>query len=217
MSGTFTTTDGISPTAITRATGTDIALRINGLKATGAGLNATLNSSTLSLSFTADKSLVAGETVTFSIDGGGAKFQLGPDVVSSQQARLGIQSVSTAQLGGLNGKLFELFSGGTKALATDAGGASAVVGDVITAVTTLRGRLGAFQKTTLDTNIATLTDTLSNLTDAQSTIRDADFAAESANLTRAQILVQAGTQVLQISNQRPQAILALLRQGIVVH
>jgi flagellin len=213
LSGTFTTTDGVSPTAITRATGTDIALRINGLKATGAGLNATLNSSTLSLSFTADKTLVAGETVTFSIDGGGAKFQLGPDVVSSQQARFGIQSVSTAQLGGLNGKLFEMFSGGTKALATDARGASAVVSDVINAITTLRGRLGAFQKTTLDTNIATLTDTLSNLIDAQSTIRDADFAAESANLTRGQILVQAGTQVLQISNQRPQAILALLRQG----
>ena len=40
---------------------------------------------------------------------------------------------------------------------------------------------------------------------------DADFAAESANLTRAQILVQSGTSVLQIANTQPQNVLALLR------
>jgi len=211
LSGTFSTGDG-SNVAATRSSGADVSLRINGLQATGDGLNASLNSSTLNLSFSVDASAQDGDTLSFSIDGGGANFQLGPDVISSQQARLGIQSVSTAQLGGKDGKLFELASGGSKALNTDPNGAAAVVTDVIDSITTLRGRIGAFQKTALDTNISTLTDTLSNLTDAQSSIRDADFAAESANLTRAQILVQAGTSVLQISNQRPQAILALLRQ-----
>jgi flagellin-like hook-associated protein FlgL len=52
---------------------------------------------------------------------------------------------------------------------------------------------------------------LANLTEAESSIRDADFAAESAKLTRAQILVQAGTSVLAIANQNPQNVLALLR------
>jgi flagellin len=56
-----------------------------------------------------------------------------------------------------------------------------------------------------------LNDTLINLTEAESNIRDADFAAESANLTRAQILVQSGTAVLQIANSNPQNVLSLLR------
>jgi flagellin-like hook-associated protein FlgL len=136
---------------------------------------------------------------------------LGPDVISNQQARLGIQGASSATLGGVSGTLFELRSGGSKAIALDPTGAARVVDEVITKVTSLRGRLGAFQKTTLQTNIFTLNDTLENLTDAESSIRDADFAAESARLTRAQILVQSGTSVLAIANQNPQNVLALLR------
>ena len=61
------------------------------------------------------------------------------------------------------------------------------------------------------TNIASLNDTISNLTEAESKIRDADFAAETAKLTRAQILVQSGTAVLQIANKNPQNVLALLQ------
>ena len=49
-----------------------------------------------------------------------------------------------------------------------------------------------------------------NLTSAESAIRDADFAAESAALTRSQILVQSNTSVLAIANQAPQNVLALL-------
>jgi flagellin len=49
------------------------------------------------------------------------------------------------------------------------------------------------------------------LKEAESSIRDADFAQESANLTRAQILVQSGTNVLSLANQNPQNVLSLLR------
>ena len=132
-------------------------------------------------------------------------------MVSNQQARLGIQGVSTATLGGVSGSLFELRSGGAKDLTTDANGAAKVVDEVINQVTSLRGRLGAFQKTTLETNINTLERHAGESDHAQSSIRDADFAAESANLTRAQILVQAGTAVLQIANQNPQNVLQLLK------
>ena len=124
---------------------------------------------------------------------------------------VGIASVNTAKLGGVHGRLHELRSGGVKSLAADPIGAAAVVNEVISQITTLRGRLGAFQRTTLETNINSLNDTLENLTAAESNIRDADFAAESAKLTRAQILVQSGTSVLAIANQNPQSVLALLR------
>ena len=213
LSGTLATFQDVSgtPTSSTRDTGLDVDLRINGVKATGDGLRATLNTSTLDLNFSINSALTANDTVSFSITGGGATFQLGPDVVSNQQARLGIQGVNTATLGGISGTLFELRTGGAKDFSTDVKGAAAVIDEVITSVTELRGRLGAFQKTTLETNIFTLQDTLENLTDAESSIRDADFAAESANLTRAQILVQSGTSVLGIANSNPQNVLALLR------
>ncbi len=194
-----------------RSEGTDVNARINGIQAVGKGLRASINTTALDLSFNVSATVLSGESFGFSVTGGGAQFQLGPDVVSNQQARLGIRAVSTARLGGVSGKLFELRSGGLKALATNANGAAAVIEEVITEITGLRGRLGAFQRTTLETNIFTLNDTLENLTDAESSIRDADFAAESARLTRAQILVQSGTSVLAIANQNPQNALALLR------
>ncbi len=175
-----------------RTNGTDVDLRINGVQATGDGLRANLNTSTLDLNFSVNSQMQDGDSFSFAITGGGANFQIGPDVVSNQQARIGIQGLSTATLGGVSGKLYELRTGGTKDLFTDTKGAARVVDEVIATVTGLRGRLGAFQKTTLETNIITLGDALDNLTEAESLIRDADFAAESARLTRAQILVQSG-------------------------
>lgn len=208
--GSFETYDA-NGNAIARANGTDVVARINGIAALGQGLRASINTAALDLTFDVSELLSDGDSVSFGISGGGANFQLGPDVVSNQQARLGLQGVNAATLGGLSGTLFELRSGGSKALATDATGAAKVIDEVITQVTQLRGRLGAFQRTTIETNIFTLSDTLEALTDAESSIRDADFAAESARLTRAQILVQSGTSVLAIANQNPQNVLALLR------
>ena len=202
ISGTFNTVNN-NAAAATRASGTDVNLSINGIAATGNGLEASIDTPTLDLSFSVATALSSGSTFNFSITGGGANFQIGPDVVSNEQARLGIQSISTASLGGVDGSLYELQSGGSLALATNPGGAANVVNEALSEVTSLRGRLGAFQSTTLQTNIDTLQTTLSNLTSAQSNIQDADFAVETANLTRAQILVQAGTQVLTIANSEP--------------
>lgn len=192
-----------------RATGSDIAATVNGYTATGDGNKLSINTATLDLSLT----VAAGSStaVKFDITGGGALFQLGGDVVSNQQARLGIGSLSTAKLGGGAGRLYELGSGQSKALATDAVGAGKVIDEVINKVTSIRGRLGAFQRTTLESNAISLTDTVNNLTEAESSIRDADFAKESASLTRAQVLIQSGTNVLGIANQSPQNVLALLR------
>jgi flagellin len=193
-----------------RVEGTDIVANVNGISAVGRGNHLLINTATLDLSAT----ITAGFTGTanFTITGGGALFQLGPDVVSNQQARIGISSVNTARLGGVSGRLYQLGTGGTDQLRSDnLDNAAAIVSEAIDEITSLRGRLGAFQRTSLETNRNALNDTVINLTEAESQIRDADFAAETAALTRAQILVQSGTVVLQIANQNPQNVLALLQ------
>jgi flagellin len=195
--------------AATRDEGTDIAATVNGVTANGLGNTLSINTATLDLKATVGAG--SSTNFAFTITGGGALFQLGPDVVSNQQARIGITSVNTARLGGASGLLYQLASGGSADLSTDLNTAAKIVEEAIDEVTTLRGRLGAFQRTLLETNKNALSDTLVNLTEAESQIRDADFAAETAALTRAQILVQSGTTVLQIANQNPQNVLALLR------
>jgi len=192
-----------------RAIGADIVATVNGVEADGKGNTLSINTSVLDLTVTVDSG--SSTNFAFQITGGGALFQLGPDVTTNQQARLGVGSVSTGQLGGANGRLYELGSGQARSLENDVAGASVIIEDVISKVTGLRGRLGAFQSTTLDSNMVSLNETMANLQEAESSIRDADFAQESANLTRAQILVQSGTNVLALANQNPQNVLSLLR------
>ena len=124
---------------------------------------------------------------------------------------MGIKNINTGSLGTQSGRLYELRSGSTNNLSDNVRGANQIIDEVVTKVAELRGRLGAFQRTTLDSNTVSLSDYLANLTEAESSIRDADFAKESAALTRAQVLVQSGTQVLSIANQSPQNVLALLQ------
>ncbi|CAM5195333.1 Flagellin [Castellaniella defragrans] len=74
----------------------------------------------------------------------------------------------------------------------------------------LRSSLGAVQNR-FESTIANLNNTVTNLTTARSRIEDADYATEVSNMTRAQILQQAGTAVLAQANQVPQTVLSLLR------
>lgn len=194
-----------------RSQGTNIQATVNGFQAESQGNELSINTSTLTLSMFVDPLTLPG-SLEFTIFGGGALFQLGGDVVSNQQARLGIDAITTSSLGGVSGKLYELGSGQAKSLVRDISGAGRVINEVIGKVTGLRGRLGAFQATTLESNTNSLTETVTNLAQAESSIRDADFATETAALTRAQILVQSGTTVLGIANQNPQNVLRLLQQ-----
>lgn len=77
-------------------------------------------------------------------------------------------------------------------------------------VDTLRSELGAIQNR-FQSTIANLSNTVTNLSAARSRIEDADYAVEVSNMTRAQILQQAGTSVLAQANQVPQTVLSLLR------
>ena len=95
-------------------------------------------------------------------------------------------------------------------MANNPGSASQIIDAAIQQVAVLRGQIGAFQANTLETNINSLNVALENVTSSESDITDADFAAETSNLTRAQILTQAGTTVLATANSVPQTILKLL-------
>jgi flagellin len=106
--------------------------------------------------------------------------------------------------------LNQLRSGQAANLTDDPGMAFRIVEESLLAITSIRGRLGTMQRATLETNITVLNDTLVALTEAESQIRDTDFAEETSNLTRAQILVQANMNTLGIANQIPNYMLSLL-------
>jgi flagellin len=91
-----------------------------------------------------------------------------------------------------------------------ANAAIAVLDGALSQVTSIRADLGAVQNR-FSSTVANLTTTAENLSAARSRILDADFAAETANLTRAQILQQAGTAILAQANAIPQNVLSLLR------
>ncbi|EGT3571790.1 flagellin FliC [Citrobacter amalonaticus] len=86
----------------------------------------------------------------------------------------------------------------------------AVIDAALAQVDALRSDLGAVQNR-FDSTITNLGNTVNNLTSARSRIEDADYATEVSNMSKAQILQQAGTSVLAQANQVPQNVLSLLR------
>jgi len=206
-------TENINGNQVKRAEGRDIAATVNGASGLGDGLDLALNTSTLGLQFKIQETFNQVGTSTFSITGGGARFQLGPSVETNQQVNIGVDSVAATRLGNDTiGFLQEISSDQQFSLVNgEFGQASRIIEQSIQQVSILRGRLGSFEKNTLETNINQLQITLENLTSSESSIRDLDFAQETAALTRNQILVSAGTSVLALANQTPQTVLSLLQ------
>ena len=93
---------------------------------------------------------------------------------------------------------------------TKATDALKTVDSALAFVSNVRAKLGALQSR-FETTISNLQVTSENLSASRSRIVDADFAQETANLSRAQILQQAGTAMVAQANQLPQGVLALLR------
>jgi flagellin len=195
--------------------GRNATVLINGTQATTDGLTARVSSDGFDVSVSiGGTSLLndAGESTTFNITGGGANFNLAPSVNLAGKVSLGIETVTTGNLGGGGaGFLSDLKSGGTANVQNgDLSKAQEVIDAAIKQVSSLRGRLGAFQKNVVGATISSLGVALENTTAAESAIRDTDFAAETAAMTRAQILSQAATQSLALSNSAPQQVLSLI-------
>jgi flagellin len=211
QTGTFQTTSA-QGVATQRAVGANAVATINGALTVGNGLDLQLNTSGLDVDMTLSSDFGIGKT-SFTITGGGALFQLGADVNSQQQVSIGIGSVAASALGNnAVGFLNDIATGGNASVVSgNSEQASQIVNVAIQQVAELQGRLGAFEKDTLDTNSASLQVALENVTSSESDITDANFAQETSNLTRDQILVQAGTSVLATANSTPENVLTLLQ------
>jgi flagellin len=211
VSGTFAVTGGDGANT---DHGVDASVNINGSQAVTDGLDVSLRTSSLDVDMTLSETFgtQTSNTKTFYVTGGGADFNISPTVGISGLASLGISGVSTGSLGKGNiGYLTSLNSGATNDLASGNFETSQrIVREAISQVSTLRGRLGSFQKNTLDSTVNALQIAMENTSAAQSAVRDADFAQETANLTRAQILQQSSLSTLKMANQQPQNVLALL-------
>jgi len=208
VSGAFNVTGGTSG----KAYATDAKVLVNGASATVDGTNVIYRDSNLDLNLTLSKAVNHGVTKSFGITGGGANFSLGSKVTDTLKTSIGINSVSTGSLGdSANGFLSSLSTGGANQLtAKSLSTAQNIVSEAVNQVSTLRGRLGAFQSLTLGSTVNSLSVAYENITAANSSITDTDFAAETANLTRDQILSQAATTVLSQANSAPQNVLKLL-------
>jgi len=211
VSGTFDVTGGDSST---KDYGVDASVSINGAQAVTDGLDVSLRSASLDVDMTLSETFgtQTSNTKTFYVTGGGADFSIAPTVGINSLASVGINGVNTGSLGkGSIGYLSSLNSGSTNDLSSgNFETAQRVVRESISMVSNLRGRLGSFQKNTLDSTVNALQIAMENTSAAQSAVRDADFAQETANLTRAQILQQSSIATLQMANQAPQNVLALL-------
>ncbi|HYF15970.1 MAG TPA: flagellin [Phycisphaerales bacterium] len=205
-----------------RDAGQNVAGTINGIVASAKGKNLKLNTDFLDVELTlgTTQSQTRGNvngaggagTAAFSITGGGAEFQLSSKVDISGKVGLGIQDISARKLGNAaTGMLDSLGRGKANDIVSGSlSNAQKVVGEAIKQVSSLRGRLGAFQKNVVGATIRSLGINIENTAAAQSIIRDADFASETASLTRSQILVSSATNILSLANSAPQSALQLL-------
>ena len=200
--------------------GRDALVTINGQQATANGTEARVVTGGFDVYIDVDGSSVlntnAGSgtnTTDFTITGGGANFNLSPNVNLAGKVSLGIETVTTGNLGKAGtGFLSSLKAGADNNVVNgNLTNAQTIIDEAVKQVSSLRGRLGAFQKNTVGATINSLSISLENTAAAESSIRDTDFAAETAALTRSQILGQAATQALAIANAQPTSILALLQ------
>jgi flagellin len=150
-------------------------------QATGYAANASTNSGTVSLSAT-DNIVVTGDGVNLGFAAANTTIARDTTTLSSQN----VQTVSAA-----NSTIQRIDS-------------------ALTTISSLRSALGAIQSR-FESVVTSLQTASENLSSSRSRIQDADFAAETANLTRAQILQQAGTAILAQANSAPQSVLKLLQ------
>lgn len=211
--------------------GQDVGATVNGIIATTRGTNIRINTDfldvemKLALDAANPSALRLGAINAFTVSGGGADFQLASRVDISGKVSVGIGNVATRTLGrellnytddsGTTTRetfLLADLAGGQKLNLVDGDLANAqkILDSSIREISSLRGRLGAFQANTVGATIRSLGITLENTTAAESIIRDADFAKESAELTRSQILSQSTFSALMQANTQPQNVLQLL-------
>ncbi len=139
-------------------------------------------------------------------------FQVGSDGNDTNQVAVATTALNVAGSGGLFTYAASLTGTGTVNVSS-AASASAAIANMDTDIAKIaqqRATYGAVQNR-FAAVVSNLTNYVQNLTAARSRITDTDFAAETANLTRMQVLQQAGTAMLSQANALPQSVLSLLK------
>jgi flagellin len=136
---------------------------------------------------------------------GSFTFQVGANTSGDNQITVATTNVAVAMGSNTQGAAATLgATGATARTAMDN------LDTAITAITTARANFGAVQNR-FDSVISNLSVSAENTASARGRIMDADFAQETSNLSRGQILQQAGTAMIAQANQLPQGVLSLLR------
>jgi flagellin len=204
----------------TTLTATSIASQIN-LNSSQTGVTASVNSSSeLVLNAQDGRDIAVTETV-----GAGVTSGTGSGLAAATTGTITLSASDPIVIGGAGSQSVDLgFTAGGETIALGSqtlanqsvltvAGANSTIEAVDSALATVSGfqsQLGAIQNRFAST-VSNLQATSQNLTSSRSTIQDADFAAETANLTKSQVLQQAGISVLAQANQEPQLILKLLQ------
>ena len=209
------TSTGFGTAALNDA-GVDIQVAVDGSTFSGQGNVVTVDSGIvkgLSLSLAVDSSdvtmTVTGAKGNITVSDNSLVFQIGPN--QYQTAKVAVSKAHTASLGlGVAGNQFNNLSEIDISSDGKAQDSLSIIDAAVDDVTNMRGTLGAFQSNTLEATANNLRATLENSVNANSVIRDTDFAAEIAEFTKQQVLMQAGSTVLGNANQIPQLVLGLL-------
>jgi len=133
----------------------------------------------------------------------------------ANKATATVDSTKVVLTGATSIKLSSSADGTTTVASSEFAGAAsndplAMIDKAIASVDTFRSSLGAVQNR-LNSAVTNLNNTTTNLSAAQSRIQDADYATEVSNMSKAQIVQQAGNSVLSKANQVPQQVLSLLQ------
>lgn len=192
-------------------TGTDAVATVNGSSVTGDGSVFNVNTSQLSMIVEVDPT-ANGALTSFTATGEGLSFITSHS--STNTARIGLPTLTTASLGGVTGKLHSLISGGDNTLtggkATEA---LKILDDAIGDAIRGQAIVGGFKKFTVDTASRVIDSTMVNLSSALSSVRDTDLALESALLSNNQLLQQSATEALSVTNFKNAGILNLLKNA----
>jgi len=165
----------------------------------------------LAVRFTGEEATSEGEiTGTVSVYQNSLQFQIGAN--EGQTAAISLKNMATRALskGVKNESEFEALNAVDVTSFQGAQDTLRLVDAAIQETAVERGKIGAFQKNTLQTNLNNLRISAENLTSAESVIRDSDMAQEMADFTRNQIMLQTSTAMLAQANQKEQVVLSLL-------
>jgi len=197
----FTTTGQTNSLTLTAADGRDI--KVDTFKNSAAVGTGTVN-------FAGATGTAA--TLTDGAATGDSSVATGKVSLSSSKGAISTVAASATvfQTAGVNTSAISSVAAASISTAAGAQATITVIDAALAQVSSSRGELGAYQNR-FSSVINSLQTTSENLSASRSRIQDADFAAETANLSRAQILQQAGTAMVAQANQLPQGVLALLK------